>query len=91
MTIEYRTVPQVSSETSLPRLVQNSPRALIHREKNKVEFLEKQFHSMSTKRNLSTLLNFLFPLVFYRRFSILKCKSLVLKNHHMMNARQPFC
>ena len=35
---------------------------------------------LSTKRNLSTLLNFLFPLVsFIGVFSILKCKTLVLK------------
>ena len=33
-------VPHVSSETSLPRLVQNKPSALIRREENKVEFLE---------------------------------------------------
>ena len=34
-------VPQISSETSLPRLVQNKPSVLIRREENKVEFLEK--------------------------------------------------
>ena len=33
-------VPHVSSETSLPRLVQNKPSALIRREENKVKFLE---------------------------------------------------
>ena len=33
-------VPHVSSETSLRRLVQNKPSALIRREENKVEFLE---------------------------------------------------
>ena len=38
-------VPQVSSETSLPRLVQNKPSALIRCAENKVEYLERQFHS----------------------------------------------
>ena len=37
--------PQVSSETSLPRVVQNKPSALIRREENKVEFLEREFQS----------------------------------------------
>ena len=38
-------VPQVSSETSLPRLVQNKPSALIRLEENKVEFHEREFQS----------------------------------------------
>ena len=38
-------VPHVSSETSLRRLVQKKPTALIRREQNKDEFLETQFHS----------------------------------------------
>ena len=38
-------VPQVSSETSLPWLVLNKPSAPIRRVENKVEFLERQFHS----------------------------------------------
>ena len=38
-------VPQVSSETSLPRLVQNKPSALIRCAENRVEYLERQFHS----------------------------------------------
>ena len=51
---------------------------------NKVKFLERQFHSeklsLSTKKKLSILLNFLFPFVsFIGAFSILKCKTLVLK------------
>ena len=36
---------QVSSETSLPWMVQNKPSASIRCEENKVEFLERQFHS----------------------------------------------
>ena len=40
-----RNVPQVSSETSLPWLVQNKPSAPIRRAQNKVEFLQRQFHS----------------------------------------------
>ena len=40
-----RNVPQVSSETSLPWLVQNKPSAPIRRVENKVGFLERQFHS----------------------------------------------
>ena len=35
----------MSSETSLPWLVQNKPSAPIRRVENKVEFLERQFHS----------------------------------------------
>ena len=38
-------VPQISSETSLPRLVQNKLSALIRCAENKVECLERQFHS----------------------------------------------
>ena len=65
-------VPQVSSETSLPWLVQNRLSAPICRIENKVEFLERQFHSEK--------LSFLFPFVsFIGVFSILKCKTLVLK------------
>ena len=74
----------MSSETSLPWLVQNKPSAPIRRVENKVEFLERQFHSEKLsfvhKRKLSILLNFPFPLVsFIGVFSILKCKTLVLK------------
>ena len=38
-------VPQVSSETLLHQLVQNKASTLIWHEENKVEFLERQFHS----------------------------------------------
>ena len=40
-----RNVPQVSSETSLPWLVQNKPSAPIRRVENKVGSLERQFQS----------------------------------------------
>ena len=60
-------------------LVQNKASAPIRRVENKVEFLERQCR-LSTKRKLSILLNFLFPFVsFIGVFSILKCKTLVLK------------
>ena len=79
-----RNVPQVSSETSLPWLVQNKPSAPIRRvetrlNSSKDNFIAKSFR-LSTKRKLSILLNFLFPFVsFIGVFSILKCKTLVLK------------
>ena len=46
---------------------------------------------LSTKRNLSILLIFLFPSVFYRRIFNLKMQNFRLENHHMIKARQPFC
>ena len=42
---KVRNVPQVSSGTSLPWLVQNKPSAPISRAENKVKFLERHFHS----------------------------------------------
>ena len=79
-----RNVPQVSSETSLPWLVQNKPSVPIRRVENRVEFLEEQFHneklSFDHKKKLSILLNFFFPFVsFIGVFSISKRKTLVLK------------
>ena len=78
-------VRQVSSETSLPRLVQNKPEALCSAVKktrlnsSKDNFIAKRSR-LSTKWNLSILSNFLFPFVsFISVFSILKCKTLVLK------------
>jgi len=57
--------------------------------KNKVEFFERQFHSekLSFVRKQETEHSFELPLsicVFYLLNSS-------LENHHMMNARQPFC
>ena len=74
----------MSSETSLPWLVQNKPSTPIRRvetrlNSSKDNFIAKSFR-LSTKRKLSILLNFLFPFVsFIGVFSILKCKTLVLK------------
>ena len=58
-------------------LVQNKPSAPIRRVENKVEFLERQCHSEKRsfvyKKELSILLNFLFPFVsFIGVFLILK-------------------
>ena len=77
-------VPQVFSETSLPRLVQTKPSALIRGEENKVGFLEREFESEklsfvhkeesehSFELSLSTR-------VFYRLIFILEMKTLHLK------------
>ena len=57
----------MSSETSLPCLVQNKLSPPIRRVENDVEFFERQFHSEKLsfvhKRKLSILLNFLIPFV----------------------------
>ena len=78
-----------SSETSLPRLVQNKPSSLIRREENKVEFLETQFHSeklSSTKRNQHFFELFLSICVFHRRIFKRKMRNFGLENHHMMKS-----
>ena len=90
-----RNVPQVSSETSLPWLVQNKPSAPIRRVENKVGFLERQFHSekLSFVHKKETEHSFQLPLsicVFYRRIFNLEMQNFSLQNHHIMNARQPF-
>ena len=74
----------MSSETSLPWLVQNKPSAPIRRVENKVEFLERQFHSekLSFVHKKETEHSFELSLsicVFYRRIFNLECKTLVLK------------
>ena len=89
-------VPQVSSETSLSWLVQNKRGAPIRRVENKVEFLERQFHSekLSFVHKKETEHSFELSLsicVFYRRIFNLEMQNFSLENHHMMNARQPFC
>ena len=72
-----RNVPQVSSETSLPCWFKTS-QALRSVEK-RVEFLERQCHS-ECSGNWAFFRNFPFPFVsFIGVFSILKCKTLVLK------------
>ena len=88
--------PQVSSETLLPWLVQKKPSAPICRVENKVEFLERQFHSedISFVHKKETEHSFKLSLsicVFYRRIFNLEIQNFSLENHHMMNARRPFC
>ena len=89
-------VPQVSSETSLPQLVQNKPSALIRREENKVECLEREFQSeklsfVHKKESEHPFELSLSTCVFYRRIFNLEMQNFSLKSHHMMNARQIFC
>ena len=91
-----RNVRQVSSEISLPWLVQNKPSAPIRRVENKVECLERQFHSekLSFVHEKETENSFEFSLsiwVFYRRIFNLEMQNFSLENHHIRNARQPFC
>ena len=91
-----RNVPQASSETSLLWLVQNKPSAPIPRVGNKVEFLERQFHSekLSFVYKKETEHSFELSLsicVFYRRILNLETQNFSLENHHIMNARQSFC
>ena len=77
-------VPHVSSETSLRRLVQNKPSALIPAKKTRLNSSKHNFMVKSsrllTKKNLSIFLNFFFPFVsFIGVFSNLKRETLVLK------------
>ena len=88
-----RNVPQVSSETSLPWLVLNKPSAPIRRVENKVEFLERQFHSekLSFVHKKETEHSFELSLstcVFYRRIFNLEMQNFSLENHHIMIAPQ---
>ena len=90
-----RNVPQVSSETSLPWLVQNKPSAPIRRAQNKVEFLQRQFHSekLSFVHKKETEHSFELSLsicVFYRRIFNLEMQNFSLENHHMMNGASHF-
>ena len=89
-------VPQVFSETSLPRLVQTKPSALIRGEENKVGFLEREFESekLSLVHKEESEHSFELSLstrVFYRLIFILEMQNFTLKGHHMMNASEPFC
>ena len=84
-------VPHVSSETSLPRLVQNKPSALIRREENKVKFLETWFHSeklsfVHKKESEQFFELFLSICVFHRGIFKLKMQNFGLENHHMMSS-----
>ena len=86
----------MSSEISLPWLVQNKPSAPIRRVENKVEFHERQFHSEKLsfvhKEEIDHSLELFFSIfVFYRRTFNLEKQNFSLENHHVMNVRQPFC
>ena len=87
-------IPQVSSETSLPRLVQNKPSALIPAKKTRLNSSKHNFmvksSRLSTKRIGAFFELFLSICVFHRRIFKLKTRDFGLENHHMMNARQPF-
>ena len=84
----------MSSETSLPWLAQNKPSAPIRRVENKVEFLERQFHSekLSFVHKKETEHSFELCLsicVFYRRIFNPEMQNFSLQNHHIMNASAP--
>ena len=84
----------MSSETSLPCLVQNKPSGPIRRVENKVEFLEKQFHSeklsfvhiKETEHSFELTLS----LLSYRCIFNLEMQNFSLENHHMMNCASHF-
>ena len=86
----------MSSETSLPWLVQNKPSAPIRRVENKVGSLERQFqseklsfvHKKETEHCFELSLS---SCVLYRRIFNLEMQNFSLENHHMMNAGQLFC
>ena len=61
-----------------------------------VEFLETQFHREKLsfdhkKESEHSFELFLSICVFYRSIFNLKMQNISPENHHMMNARQPFC
>ena len=89
-----RNVPQVSAETSLPCWFKTSQ--ALRSVENKVEFLKRQCHSekLSFVHKKDSEHSFELSLsicIFYRRTFSLKMQNFSLVNHHMMNARQPFC
>ena len=68
----YLKLPKVSLEIALPWLIQNKPSTPIRREENKVEFVERQFHSekLSSVYKKETEHSFELSLsayIFYRR------------------------
>ena len=79
----------MSSETSLPCLVQNKPSGPIRRVENKVEFLERQFHSEKLsfvhKKETEHSFELTLSLLFYRCIFNLEMQNFSLENHHMMN------
>ena len=66
------------------------------RVENKVEFLDRQFHSekllfvhkKETEHSFELSLSIC---VFYWRIFNLEMENFSLENHHIMNERQPFC
>ena len=85
----------MSSESSLPWLVQNEPSAPIRQVENKVEFLERQLHSEKLSFVHKNEAEHFFELslaicVFYRRIFKLEMQNFSLEKHHKMKARQPF-
>ena len=80
----------MASETSLPWLVQNKPSAPIRRVANKVEFVDRQFHSekfsfVHKKETEHSFERSLSICVFYRHIFNLEMQNFSLENHHMMN------
>ena len=93
MTIEYRMYLKFLQNLAASVASKQAKRSTVKKTRlnsSKNNFITKSFR-LSTKRKLSILLNFLFPFVFYRRVFNLEIQNFGLKNHHMMNARQPFC
>ena len=71
------------------------PSALVRREEDKAEFLERQFNteklSFAHKKESEHSFKLCLPTcVFYQRIFNLEIQNYSLVNHHMMNARQPF-
>ena len=89
-----RNVPQVSLETSLTCWLKTSQ--ALRSVENKVESLERQcfseklsfVHKKETEHSFELSLSIC---VFYLRIFNLEMQNFSLENHHMMNARQPFC
>ena len=68
----------------------------LRREENKVEFLARQFHDeklsfVHKKESEHSFEVSLSICVFYRCIFNLEMQNFGLENHHMMNARKPFC
>ena len=81
----------MSSETSLPWLVQNKLSAPIRRAQNKVEFLQRQFHSEKLSFVHKKETEHSFELSLLSAYVQIWMQNFSLENYHMMNARQPFC
>ena len=85
----------MSSETSLPWLIQKKVKRSDPPCRNKVEFLERQFHSEKLsfvhKKETNSFELSLSTCVFYRRIFNLEMQNFSLENYHIMMSRQPFC